>query len=93
MIKDSTVNAFVLLRCSQTRHTNCTKMRNLVVEKMKNVTQAYTTSTVVDGEKYCVAARAIVNKKDIPRFKSKLNKLSHPSTDLSVEKLKVLLTA
>lgn len=65
----------IFLRCSEPTHENCLRMRDLLVKKVSNITQAYTTNTTVGKQKYCVIARALVEDNDIQKFENKLNDL------------------
>ena len=69
-------SAFILLKCSKQKHNDCRQIRNALIDQIGNVQQAYTTDAELGGEKWCVAASALVdvNKKD--EFKKKLWKLA-----------------
>ena len=53
-------NATILIRCNRENHINCIGMRNKLVSKFPNISSAWTTSTTIAGDTYCVAARAMV---------------------------------
>lgn len=88
MSSKNLVNAFVLLGCSDETHENCLKVVDTLAEKVNNVTQAYTTYRKIDGKSYCVAARALVQSQELPKFKRKLENLSsHPPQQVSVDRV------
>ena len=84
----------VLLRCSEPSHENCLRMRDLLVTKVNNITQAYTTDTTIKNEKYCVAARALVEDGQLDKFENVLQKLSTTTPHIiGVDKVLVRATA
>ena len=83
----------VFLRCSEPSHKNCLRMRDLLIKKADNITQAYTTNTTIKNEKYCVTARALVEDKQLEKFEDVLNHLStNIPHKINVDKVLVQVT-
>lgn len=69
-------SAFVLLKCSKNNHDDCRQIRDALIDKLGiQIQQAYTTNTKIDGEKWCVAASALVDVNDKENLEKKLWKL------------------
>ena len=68
-------------------------MRDLLIKKASNVTQAYTTDAVIENDRYCVVARALVADDKLDKFEKKLNNLSTRTPHkLSAKKVLVRVT-
>lgn len=85
-------NAMVLLRCSDDKHDNCNVMRNTLVKNVSNVTMAYAATTDLDGEAYCVVARAIVNRSDVSALSKKIESLKDGRSNIRTDKVRLLLS-
>lgn len=85
-------NAMVLLRCSDAKHDNCTVMRNTLVKNVSNVTMAYVAATDLDGETYCVVARAIVNRSAVSALSKKIEALEDGRSKIRADKVRLLLS-
>ncbi len=84
-------NATILIRCNRENHINCIAMRNKLVEKFPNIASAWTTSTTIAGDTYCVAARAIVKTNNAKSFEKKLSVLKNSGTPRA-KKIAVLIS-
>ena len=82
----------VLLRCSEGKHDNCTVMRNMLIKNVRNVTMAYAANTELDGETYCVVARAIINRDDVSAMSKKIEALEDERTKIRTDKARLLLS-
>ena len=84
--------AFVLVRCSKSRHTNCKPMQNALNKSSKNILHSSTTKAKLEGTRYCVAVKAIVKENEIKKFESDLWKVKTRTANPShVAKLKLLI--
>lgn len=81
----------VFVRCSKKRHTNCKPMQNALDKKFGNILHSSTTRAEINGKRYCVAAKAIVNEKNINRFEDEVwtvkTKAAKPSSVADVQLL------
>ncbi len=55
-------------------------MMNRLVNKFPNVASAWTTKTTIDGDQYCVAARALVKTANAKKLEQKLSVLKKSGT-------------
>ena len=90
--KSTPYNAIVLLRCSDDKHDNCLVMRNTLVKNVSNVTMAHAAAADLDGETYCVVARAIVNRDQVPALNKKIESLEDDRSKIRADKARLLLT-
>ena len=70
--KNQLKSAFILLRCDKKEHNDCRKIRDALLEKHPNVRSAYTTKAEINGERWCVAATALVNTAKEKQFEKEL---------------------
>lgn len=71
--KNELKSAFVLLKCDKKKsHDDCRQIRDALLEKYPNVRRAYTTDAIIKGEKWCVAATALVNVAKQEAFEDEL---------------------
>lgn len=91
--KDHLHNAFILIRCTKSRHTNCKPVRNMLMKNFTNVLQSYTTNTSVNGTEYCVAAKALIKASEVAEFRQNIKRLkSDSSRPVGVSELKLLIS-
>jgi len=62
----------ILLRCEKQNHDNCSVMTHALMKNFKNILEANTTRTTINGNDYCVAGTALINENDIKKFKKDL---------------------
>ncbi len=75
-LKSGLRNAFVLVRCSKKTHDDCRKIRDALIDGTSGYIQrAYTTDAVIDNNRYCVAASALVPVEDARKFKRNIMKI------------------
>ena len=86
-------NIYFMFRCTKDKHTNCIPMRNAAMKSSKKIFQAYTTDITIDGIRYCVTGKALINQNDVNEFANNLWKIrSQAAKPTSVKKLKVLIS-
>ena len=73
--KNELKNAYVLLKCDKKEHKDCRKIRDALLEKYPNVRRAYTIDAEINGERWCIAATALVNSADEKKVEDSLWKL------------------
>ncbi|ABK76714.1 hypothetical protein CENSYa_0068 [Cenarchaeum symbiosum A] len=85
--------AFILVKCSKTRHNDCRDIRDALIKGSSGYIQdAMTTNTVVDGTKWCVAVSALVPLDDADNFERRLKRIqTKDKKSVSVEKLKFMM--
>lgn len=68
-------------------------MRNALMNGFKNVLESYTTTSEMDGVRYCVVGRALVKTSDIPVFEKGLRQIKTDSTrPVGVSELDLLVS-
>ncbi|MDE0091086.1 MAG: hypothetical protein OXP12_07000 [Thaumarchaeota archaeon] len=68
-------------------------MRNAVMKNFKNVLQAYTTNTNIEGVEYCVAGKALVKDSEVEKFERKLRRLkTDAKVPVGISELKMLVS-
>ena len=82
-------NALILIRCTRNSHKNCKPIRNALLNNFKNVLHSYTTNSEIDGVKYCVVGKAIVENSEVKSFEKKLEKLHTKSGKIGIDKLAI----
>ncbi len=82
-----------MLRCTKDRHTNCLPMRNAAMRSSKKILQAYTTKLNLEGTRYCVTGKALVEENNIEVFVKNLWQIrSRAAKPTGVKNLKVLVS-
>ena len=66
--------AMVLVKCSKDEHNDCRAIRDAVL-KLRPAQEAYTTNAEVDGQRWCVAASALIDINETDQFKRDLDNL------------------
>ena len=82
----------VLVKCSKDEHNDCRAIRDAVL-KLRPVQEAYTTNAEVDGQKWCVAASALIDINETDQFKRDLDKLvaCEDETSIRVDDLRLFV--
>jgi len=91
MMKNELKNAYVLLKCDKKEHDDCRKIRDALLKKYPNVRRAQTTDAKINGEKWCVAATALVNSAESERFEKDLKKLHTSNKIVGISKVHVII--
>ena len=60
--------AFILLKCDNKEHKDCRKIRDALLSRHPNIRTAYTTNARIRGERWCVAATALVSASEAEGF-------------------------
>ncbi len=86
-------NAFILAKCSKKRHDDCRKIRDELMDRSSGcIQEAFTTNAVVDGQRWCVAASALVRVGDAGMLERRLRRARVPGRHpVSVKNLKFIL--
>ncbi|MGI0075945.1 MAG: hypothetical protein ACREAU_00885 [Nitrosopumilaceae archaeon] len=90
--KSDLKSAFVLLKCSKREHNDCRQIRDALIDQVGNIQEAYTTDAEINNEKWCVAASALIDTKDIEKFKEVMwNVKTSGSRPITVDNLELLV--
>ena len=82
------VKNFVMVKCSDPRHTNCAPLRKEIV-KLNNVIEAYTTRAKVGDSVYCIAVTATSTPQGIRNLEKEIRKVKERKHNLSVVDVKI----
>ena len=90
--KNELKNAMILLKCDKTNHNDCRLIRDALLEQYPNVRKAITTNTRIKGEKWCVAASALVNLADEEKFEKGLwNLKAGPKKNIGISNVHFII--
>lgn len=81
------VKSFVLARCSDPEHVDCTSVKDAVFAH-PNTIEAYTTNVDMNGSTFCVAATLVSESKEVPTIKKQLSSIKTKSPKLKVAEIK-----
>ena len=83
--------AFVLLQCDKKHHDECKQIRDALVSAFPNIRKAHVTNAHIRGERWCVAATALVQKSDESAFEKSLwNLTTKTSRPIGVNNLHII---
>lgn len=83
--------ADLLLRCTDGGHRDCNSLRDALIRGFPNVMTAFPTRVTLDAE-YCVAASALVSRRDAGAFRRRLEAFSGPPGGPGVSRVHMLVS-
>lgn len=84
--------AFILLKCDNREHKDCRKIRDALLARCPSIRTAYTTDAKIRGERWCVAATALVNASEAEKFEKEMRSVrTDAARPIGVSKLHFVL--
>lgn len=76
---------YIMVKCKGKTPENCHHARRRLFRLDKHILQAYTTDTVMDGNRYCVIAKALIDSRKVKSLVSNIKNQKY------VENSKILI--